>query len=54
MDYLARALARELGWEPNRGTEWEKTACVFSVNTVCTKAGICGERNECADVLVDE
>lgn len=36
VDCLARALSKELGWEPNRGTEWEKTACVFSVNTVCT------------------
>lgn len=36
VEYLARALAHELDWHPNRGTEWDKTACVFSVNTVYT------------------
>lgn len=37
VDYLARALSKELGWLPNKGTEWEKAVAVFSVNTVsCT------------------
>lgn len=31
---LARALSKELGWQPNKGTEWDKVAGVFSVNTV--------------------
>ena len=31
---LARGLSRELGWQPNKGTEWDKVAGVFSVNTV--------------------
>lgn len=35
VEKLARALSRELGWEPNKGTEWDKVAGVFSVNTVC-------------------
>lgn len=34
VDNLARALSRELGWQPNKGTEWDKVAAVFSVNTV--------------------
>lgn len=34
VDYLARALAYELGWQPNVGSEWDKTVCIFSVNTV--------------------
>jgi hypothetical protein len=35
VDYLARGLAKELGWQPNQGTEWDKVIGVFSVNTVC-------------------
>lgn len=35
VDKLARALSQELGWAPNGGTEWDKVAGVFSVNTVC-------------------
>ncbi|KAF1960880.1 phenylacetyl-CoA ligase-like protein [Byssothecium circinans] len=34
VDYLARGLAKELGWAPNRGTEWDKIIGVFSVNTL--------------------
>nr|KMM67454.1 4-coumarate-CoA ligase 2 [Coccidioides posadasii RMSCC 3488] len=34
VDYLARALANEFGWRPNLGTEWDKTICVFSLNTI--------------------
>ena len=34
VDYLARGLAKELGWSPNEGTEFDKIAGVFSVNTV--------------------
>lgn len=34
VDWLARGLAKELGFEPNKGTEWDKVIAVFSVNTV--------------------
>jgi hypothetical protein len=34
VDYLARGLSKELGWQPNEGTEWDKVAGVFSLNTV--------------------
>ena len=34
VDYLARGLAKELGWQPNAGSEWDKVIAVFSVNTV--------------------
>lgn len=34
VEYLSRALAKELGWNPNEGTEWDKVCGVFSVNTV--------------------
>ena len=34
VDKLARALSQELAWAPNAGTEWDKVAGVFSVNTV--------------------
>jgi hypothetical protein len=36
VDYLARGLAEELGWQPNQGTEWDKVIGVFSANTVST------------------
>ncbi|KNG82891.1 AMP dependent CoA ligase [Aspergillus nomiae NRRL 13137] len=36
VDYLARALAKEFNWTPNKGTEWDKTVAVFSVNTIDT------------------
>ncbi|KAL9062727.1 MAG: hypothetical protein Q9157_008682 [Trypethelium eluteriae] len=35
-DYLARGLAKELGWQPNKGAEWDKVIGVFSVNTIDT------------------
>ena len=31
---LAQGLSKELGWLPNKGTEWDKVIGVFSVNTV--------------------
>lgn len=34
VDLLARGLAMELGWAPNKGSEWDKALAVFSVNTV--------------------
>ncbi|KAI2030138.1 hypothetical protein LOZ45_001675 [Ophidiomyces ophidiicola] len=34
VDHLARALAHEFGWQPNVGTEWDKTICIFSLNTI--------------------
>lgn len=34
VEYLSRALAKELGWSPNEGTEWDKVCGVFSLNTV--------------------
>lgn len=36
VDYLARGLSKELGFEPNKGTEWDKVVAVFSLNTVST------------------
>lgn len=34
VDKLARALSKELSWKVNQGSEWDKVAGVFSVNTV--------------------
>ncbi|KAL8767819.1 MAG: hypothetical protein Q9209_005813 [Squamulea sp. 1 TL-2023] len=31
---LAKALSKELAWNPNQGTEWDKVAGIFSINTV--------------------
>lgn len=36
VDYLARGLAKELGWQPNQGSEWDKVVGVFSANTLDT------------------
>ncbi|KAL4782212.1 hypothetical protein BJX76DRAFT_359200 [Aspergillus varians] len=36
VDYLSRALAKLLNWEPNGGTEWDKTLAIFSLNTIDT------------------
>ncbi|KAI9875086.1 MAG: hypothetical protein M1830_008880 [Pleopsidium flavum] len=33
---LAKALSKELGWQPNKGTEWDKVVGVFSLNTIDT------------------
>jgi len=41
VDYLARGLAQELGWQPNAGSEWDKVIAVFSVNTVSGAAPTC-------------
>lgn len=40
VDYLARGLAKELGFEVNKGSEWDKVIAVFSLNTVSAAAGI--------------
>lgn len=40
VDKLARALSKELSWNPNQGTEWDKVAGIFSVNTVCSMENI--------------
>lgn len=31
-EHLARAISKELGWEANKGTEYDKVAAIFSVN----------------------
>lgn len=36
VDYLARGLAKELDFHPNKGSEWDKVIGVFSVNTLDT------------------
>jgi len=34
VDYLSRALCKELGFKPNEGSEWDKVVGVFSLNTI--------------------
>ncbi|EDN95581.1 hypothetical protein SS1G_11459 [Sclerotinia sclerotiorum 1980 UF-70] len=34
VEHLSRALSKELGWQPNTGTEWDKVMGVFSLNTI--------------------
>jgi hypothetical protein len=48
VDWLARGLAKELGFHPNQGSEWDKVIAVFSVNTVSADPGRCAR--DLADV----
>lgn len=34
VENLAKGLAKEFGWHPNQGTEWDKVIGVFTFNTV--------------------
>ncbi|MCJ1293038.1 hypothetical protein MMC34_004591 [Xylographa carneopallida] len=36
VNHLARALSKELNWQPNSGTAWDKVIGVFTVNTIDT------------------
>lgn len=40
VDYLARSLSKEFGWEANQGSEWDKTLAVFTLNTVGEPPGL--------------
>ncbi len=44
---LARGIMKELGWQPNKGTEWDKVVGVFSLHTVR------GDVVQCARSLID-
>ena len=53
VDSMARGLAEELGWEVNKGTEWDKVLGIFSYNTVslfflagilCVRVRVCVNR----------
>ena len=37
VDALARALANEFGWQPNKGSEWDKVVAIYSFNSVCNQ-----------------
>lgn len=34
VEALAAALAKEFGWSPNQGSEWEKVVAIYSFNSV--------------------
>lgn len=34
VEFLARSLAKEFGWRPNQGSEWDKVVGIYSFNTV--------------------
>lgn len=40
VELLARAISKELNWQPNRGTEWDKTMGVFALNSVGLVFGV--------------
>jgi hypothetical protein len=35
VDHLSRALSKELRWKVNEGSEYDKVAGIFALNTVC-------------------
>lgn len=37
VESLAKGLAKEFGWSPNQGTEWDKVVGIFALNTVCAR-----------------
>lgn len=41
VEYLARALAKEFDWSPNKGSEWDKLITIFAHNTVSLEVGKC-------------
>lgn len=53
VDNLAKALSKELGWKPNQGTEWDKVAGIFSVNTVRFRWCIKTMRSRLIDIHTD-
>lgn len=40
VDHLARGISKEFGWEPNAGTEWDKVAGIFALNTVSHRTAV--------------
>ena len=40
-DFLARALSKVTGWQPNEDTCWDKVIGVFSFNSVGVPAPFC-------------
>lgn len=34
IDHLAKGMAKQFGWSPNKGSEWDKVVNIFSVNAV--------------------
>jgi hypothetical protein len=34
VDHLSRTLSKEFGWNVNEGSEWDKVAGIFALNTV--------------------
>lgn len=34
VEHLAKALTKDLAWDPSSGSEWDKVVAVFSLNTV--------------------
>jgi hypothetical protein len=35
VEWLARALAQQLDWAPNKGSPWDKVVAIYGLNTVC-------------------
>jgi hypothetical protein len=40
VEQLAAGMAKEFGWGPNTGTEWDKVVGIFALNTVRNPDGL--------------
>jgi len=45
---LRRSLAKEFGWRPNEGTEFDKVIGVYCLNTVCLWISVLDVQSSCA------
>jgi hypothetical protein len=50
-DYLARGIAKRLGFNPHEGTEWDRVVCLYSLNTVSSRAR--SPRPNRTDIITD-
>ena len=46
VEHLAKALTKELAWDPSSGSEWDKVVAVFSLNTVRIGLGLVFEERQ--------
>lgn len=54
VEHLAKALTKELAWDPNSGSEWDKVVAVFSLNTVRIGLGrVLEETTNCMLLIPD-
>lgn len=52
VENLAKALTKELAWDPSSGSEWDKVIAIFSLNTVRIGLGrVLEETTKCLQLI---